>query len=71
MDAAVIKALGAPCPRLGLAEDRFTHALFATEAHRCYAGRTRQPSVDRQESLCLSGDFFDCARFMADKLVRQ
>ena len=54
------RALGAVCPHLGLADDRATHALFATEEHRCYVAAIRRIEPDHQRRFCLTDRFGAC-----------
>jgi hypothetical protein len=51
------------CPRLGLARDPLTHALFPTPDHRCFAERTRRPELAYQARFCLAGRHPDCDEY--------
>jgi len=60
----------AACPRLGLAGDMATRALFATPEHRCHAARAWKPSLAHQARYCLGGRFYSCGEFQRRELRR-
>ncbi len=51
------------CPSLGLDGDRQTHALFATDTHRCFAGHVSPVAFPHQSQYCLSGQFAACPKY--------
>jgi LysM repeat protein len=48
------------CPYLGMADDRATHALFATDEHRCFVATPAPIEAGHQELVCLSDAFASC-----------
>src|SRR5579871_1824100 len=62
------EALLEACPALGLAEDRESHYLLATEFHRCYAGaRPRSIPPEYQVRLCLAPAHTRCPLYIASQ----
>ncbi|MCL4543825.1 MAG: hypothetical protein M1118_04365 [Chloroflexi bacterium] len=49
------------CPLLGLADDRATHATFATPRHRCYAKKRPQPIEAGHQGIYCLGTFEGCS----------
>lgn len=53
------------CPRLGLAHDPATRALFVSDDHRCGADPSFVPAGEHQQAYCLTANYLDCAHYAA------
>src|SRR4051794_14835553 len=68
--SAVDDALLNSCPALGFAEDRASHYLAPTPAHRCFAGPVaRAVPLEHQGRFCLNSRHARCPLWVQSPLA--